>query len=365
MATIDRYLKYAVTMGASDLHLGSNTRPMMRVNGTMTPALGEQTEVLSGEEMDLLVEEIMPIRAKTELEERLDTDFAYAIEGLGRFRVNVFRNHNGTGTVLRHIPGEILTLEELKLPQTLTQFCSLNKGLVLVTGPTGSGKSTTLAAMVDYINKNRQDHIITVEDPIEFVHQNQKCRVSQREIKEHAESFARALRAALREDPDIVLVGEMRDLETTETAIETAETGHLVLGTVHTSTAASTIDRIIDQFPADRQGQVRTMLAASLKGVICQTLCKRADGNGRIAALEILVVTHGVAANIRDGKTHQIPTAIQTGKRLGMQLLNEDLMRLVKERTVDSGEAYLKAVDKTDMANKLRTGGFRVEGVTS
>ena len=360
MAAIDKYLKYAVSLEASDLHLSGNTRPMMRVHGTMLPALGEQTQVLGGAEMDQLVEEIMPSRSKTELEERLDTDFAYALEGLGRFRVNVFRNHRGTGAVLRHIPGKILTFEELKLPKTLAQFCMLNKGLVLVTGPTGSGKSTTLAAMVDYINTHRQDHIITIEDPIEFVHENKQCRVSQREVKEHAESFERALRAALREDPDIVMVGEMRDLETTETAIETAETGHLVLGTLHTSTAASTIDRIIDQFPHERQAQVRTMLAASLKGVVCQTLCKRADGGGRIAALEIMAVTHGVAANIRDGKTHQIPTAIQTGKRLGMQLLNEDLARLVKDHVIESQEAYLKATDKTDMANKLRTAGFRV-----
>jgi len=362
MASIDRYLKYAVTMGASDLHLSGNTRPMMRLHGTMMPALGDQTEILGGEEMSRLVDEIMPGRSKDELEQRLDTDFAYALEGLGRFRVNVFRNHHGLGAVLRHIPGKILTFEELKLPPTLTQFCTLNKGLVLVTGPTGSGKSTTLAAMVDYINKNRQDHILTIEDPIEFVHQNIRCRVSQREVKEHAESFQRALRAALREDPDIVLVGEMRDLETTETAIETAETGHLVLGTLHTSTAPTTIDRIIDQFPHERQGQVRTMLSSSLKGVVCQTLCKRSDGNGRVAALEILVVTHGVSANIRDGKTHQIPTSIQTGKRLGMQLLNEDLLRLVKEHTVDPDEAYQKAIDKTDIANKLRTAGFKVAG---
>jgi len=333
---------------------------MMRVHGTMVPALGDQTEVLGGDEMKQLIEEIMPARSKTELAERLDTDFAYAVESLGRFRVNVFRNHHGTGAVLRHIPGKILTFEELKLPRTLVQFCMLNKGLVLVTGPTGSGKSTTLAAMVDYINLHRQDHIITIEDPIEFVHENKQCRVSQREVKEHAESFGRALRAALREDPDIVMVGEMRDLETTETAIETAETGHLVLGTLHTSTAATTIDRIIDQFPHERQDQVRTMLAVSLKGVICQTLCKRADGGGRVAALEIMVVTHGVSANIRDGKTHQIPTAIQTGKRLGMQLLNEDLVRLVKAHTIEAQEAYLKSIDKSDMANKLRTAGFKV-----
>ena len=358
MAAIDRYLKYAVSLEASDLHLAGNTRPMMRVHGTMLPALGDQTQVLGGDEMKQLIEEIMPQRSQAELEERFDTDFAYALEGLGRFRVNVFRNHHGLGAVLRHIPGKILTFEDLKLPKTLAQFCMLNKGMVLVTGPTGSGKSTTLAAMVDYINSHRQDHIITIEDPIEFVHENRQCRVSQREVKEHAESFGRALRAALREDPDIVLVGEMRDLETTETAIETAETGHLVLGTLHTSTVATTIDRIIDQFPHERQDQVRTMLATSLKGVVCQTLCKKADGSGRVAALEIMVVTQAVAANVRDGKTHQIPSAIQTGKRLGMQLLNEDLLRLVKEHTIGAQEAYLKAIDKNDMTNKLRTAGF-------
>jgi twitching motility protein PilT len=364
MAEIDRYLKYAVSMGASDLHIAARTRPMMRLHGTMVPALGEDTRTLPAETMDSLVNEIMSPRAKEELQRSLDTDFAYALPGLGRFRVNVFRNNQGTGAVLRHIPDEIRTFEELKLPPTLSQFCMLNKGLVLVTGPTGSGKSTTLAAMIDYINQHRQDHIITIEDPIEFVHQNKQCRISQREVKEHAQSFERALRAALRQDPDIVLVGEMRDLETTQTAIETAETGHLVFGTLHTSTAASTVERIVDQFPHERQEQIRTMLATSLKGVVCQTLCKRKDGNGRVAAMEIMVVTHGIAANIRDAKTHQIPTAIQTGKRLGMQLLNDDLLRLANEHAIGADEAYLKAMDKSDMASKLRTAGFRVQGVT-
>ncbi len=359
MAEIDRFLKYAISVGASDLHLAAQTRPMLRIHGTMVPASEQDTQALSPESMQRLVGEIMPQRAKEELQQRCDTDFAYGVADLGRFRVNVFRNHLGTGAVFRHIPNKILTFEELELPASLAQFCMLNKGLVLVTGPTGSGKSTTLAAMIDYINRHRRDHIITIEDPIEFVHQNNLCRISQREIKEHAESFKRALRAALRQDPDIVLVGEMRDLETTETAIETAETGHLVFGTLHTSSAASTIDRIIDQFPHERQAQIRTMLAASLKGVVCQTLCKRQEGSGRIAALEIMVVTHGVGANIRDGKTHQIPTAIQTGKQLGMQLLNDDLLRLVKAHAVAPEEALMKAMEKTDMANKLRVAGFQ------
>jgi twitching motility protein PilT len=360
MAEIDKLLKFAVMQGASDLHLAAKTRPMLRVDGSMVPAMGGETQPLSAQEMTQLVGEIMPPRAKEELQEHLDTDFAYAVTGLGRFRVNVFRNNLGVGAVLRHIPGEILTFEDLKLPKTLEQFCRLNKGLVLVTGPTGSGKSTTLAAMVDFINRTRRDHVITIEDPIEFVHQDKLCRISQREVKEHAQSFERALRAALRQDPDIVLVGEMRDLETTETAIETAETGHLVFGTLHTSTAASTVDRIIDQFPPERQEQIRTMLAASLKGVVCQTLCKRKEGSGRVAALEIMVVTHGIAANIREGRTHQIVTSIQTGKSLGMRLLNDDLLCLVKAHSVVAEEAYSKAMDKTDMANKLRTAGYDV-----
>ena len=360
MAEIDKFLKFAVMKGASDLHLAARTRPMLRVDGSMIPAKESDTEPLSVEVMSQLLGEIMPPRAKEELQQNLDTDFAYAVGGMGRFRVNVFRSNLGIGAVLRHIPGEILTFEDLKLPDTLEQFCMLNKGLVLVTGPTGSGKSTTLAAMIDFINRNRRDHVITVEDPIEFVHEDKLCRISQREVKEHAQSFKRALRAALRQDPDIVMVGEMRDLETTETAIETAETGHLVFGTLHTSTAASTVDRIIDQFPQERQEQIRTMLAASLKGVVCQTLCKRKEKGGRIAALEIMVVTHGIAANIREGRTHQIGTSIQTGKSLGMRLLNDDLLRLVKDHSIDAEEAYWKAMDKTDMANKLRTAGFNV-----
>jgi twitching motility protein PilT len=358
MAEIDRYLKYAVGVGASDLHLAAGTRPMLRVDGAMVPTSEEDTQPLSTETMSQLVGEVMPRRASEEFQRDLDTDFAYSVGGLGRFRVNVFRNNQGLGAVFRHIPSEIRSFEELKLPATLAQFCRLNKGLVLVTGPTGSGKSTTLAAMIDYINRHRRDHVITIEDPIEFVHRDKLCRISQREVKAHATSFKRALRAALRQDPDIVLVGELRDLETTETAIETAETGHLVFGTLHTSSAASTVDRIIDQFPHERQDQIRTMLSASLKGVICQTLCRRQDGGGRVAALEIMVVTHGVAANIRDGKSHQIPTAIQTGKKLGMQLLNDDLLRLARERLIDAEEAFQKAMDKADMTNKLRVAGF-------
>ncbi len=237
----------------------------------------------------------------------------------------------------------------------------MNMGLVLVTGPTGSGKSTTLSAMIDYINENRTDHIITIEDPIEFVHQNKKCLVNQREVHRHTESFKKALRAALREDPDIILVGEMRDLETTEIAIEVAETGHLVLATLHTSTAASTVDRVIDQFPADQQAQIRTILSVSLKAVICQTLLRKKDGSGRVAALEILLVTPGAANIIREGKTYQLPSIIQTNSKVGMRMLNDHMLQLVRDGIVEPDEAMSKSADKEDLANSLRTAGFMVE----
>jgi twitching motility protein PilT len=360
MAAIDKFLKFMVEQGASDFHATTGAAPSFRIRGSMVPASGGAATPFSSDDVMNLVAEIMPQRNAGEFGESGDTDFAYELEGCGRFRVNVFRQRKGPGCVLRHIPTKLMTIEELGLPDAVTQLCALSKGLVLVTGPTGSGKSTTLAAMVDHINRTRRDHIITIEDPIEFVHENQGCLVNQREVPYHTTSFAKALRAALREDPDIVLVGEMRDLETTETAITTAETGHLVLGTLHTTTAASTVDRIIDQFPSDRQAQVRAMLSISLRGVIAQTLLKRADGKGRVAAFEVLVMTPAISNHIREGKTYQIPSAIQTGGKLGMRMLNDDLVRLVKQRLVEPEEAYHKAVDKQDMAVKLRTAGFQV-----
>ena len=249
-----------------------------------------------------------------------------------------------------------MTVEDLDLSEAIKDLAYLSKGLVLVTGPTGSGKSTTLAALMDYVNEVRKDHIITIEDPIEFVHPNKNCLVNQREVHAHTVSFATALRAALREDPDIVLVGEMRDLETTRIALETAETGHLVFGTLHTSTAASTVERVINQFPANEQDQIRMMLSGSLKAVIAQTLCKKIGG-GRIAALEVLIVTYPVSANIRDSKIHQIPSAMQTGVRHGMVLLNDALVKLVRDRKVEQKEAYIKAVDKEDFKRKLESAG--------
>jgi twitching motility protein PilT len=270
----------------------------------------------------------------------------------------VFRDIAGIGGVFRQIPSKILSAKQLNLPPVVLSFCDFDKGLVVVTGPTGSGKSTTLAAMIDYINDTRDDHLITIEDPVEFVHKDKHCHINQREVGTHTKGFKQALRAALREDPDIVLVGEMRDLETVAIAIETAETGHLVFGTLHTNTAASTVDRIIDQFPADRQSQVRTMLAESLKGIVAQTLLKK-KGGGRVAAMEILVVTNAISNLIREGKTFQIPSIMQTGKSLGMQTLNDALLDLVKSDTVEPQEAYDRSVVKRDFGMMLTRSGFR------
>jgi len=304
---------------------------------------------------------VMPETNRQEFEARHDTDFGYEIAGLARFRANVYVDRRGPGAVFRVIPAKILTAEQLGLSPHILQLCQLNKVLVLVTGPTGSGKSTTLCAMVDYINRTRNDHVITIEDPIEFVHQNQKCLINQREVRTHTESFKDALRAALREDPDIVLVGELRDLETVAIAIETAETGHLVLGTLHTTTASATVDRLIDQFPSDRQAQIRVMLSESLKGVIAQNLCRKVGG-GRAAALEVLLVNQAIANLIRDGKTFQINSMMQVGKAVGkaagMVCLNDALMDLVAKKIVAPEEAYAKAVDKGGMDTLLKRVGF-------
>lgn len=343
MAEIDKYFHLMVEHNTSDFHLSTSCKPMFRKDGTIVPLRAD--EVITPERAEALLFEITPERNLEEFQQTNDTDFAYTLEGVGRFRANLFRDHRGVGGVFRLIPSEVLTFEDLKLPDTLKKFCNLSKGLVLVTGPTGSGKSTTLAAMIDYINKGRADHIITIEDPIEFVHQNHRCLINQREVHTHTRGFKAALRAALREDPDIVLVGEMRDLETTHIAIETAETGHLVFGTLHTTTAVSTVDRLIDQFPADQQSQIRTMLSAALKGVVAQNLLKK-KGGGRVAALEVLVVNQAVASLIRDGKTSQVMSIMQTAKKEGMTLLNEELARLVKEEIVEPEEAWRKAVDK-------------------
>jgi twitching motility protein PilT len=349
MPAIDDYFKAMVEQKASDFHLSSGTLPMFRVSGSMVPV---SDQAFNNDLVKSLIYEIMPERNRLEWEECKDTDFAYELTGVARYRCNVFADKNGIGGVFRIIPSKILSFQQLNLPESIKKLCFLTKGLVLVTGPTGSGKSTTLAAMVDFINENRTDHIITIEDPIEFVHPNKKCLVNQREVHAHTGSFKRALRAALREDPDIVLVGEMRDLETVMIALETAETGHLVFGTLHTTTAAGTVDRLINQFPSDQQQQVRASLAEGLKGVIAQTLCKK-KGGGRIAALEILMGSHALGANIREGKIHQIPMLIQTGKKEGMMTLNDSLLDYVAKEIVEPAEAYQKSVVKDDLIKRM------------
>jgi len=354
-AKVDGLLREMMAAKASDLHLSSGNHPVMRVHGEIH--FSKDREVLTSAAVNALVQEIMTDKAKKDFAELHDADFAYEIPGLARFRINVFEDRNGVGAVLRQIPIDIITADKLGLPKACIDLCWLSKGLVVVTGPTGSGKSTTLAAMIDYINKNRSDHIITIEDPVEFVHKNIKCLVNQREVGQHTKSFKNALRAALREDPDIVLVGEMRDLETIAIAIETAETGHLVFGTLHTTTAVSTVDRIIDQFPTDRQAQIRVMLSESLKGVVAQVLCKKIGG-GRVAAHEIVLGSPAVTSLIRDGKTFQLASVMQTSKNVGMVTMNDSLMALVQNKQVEPKEAWLKATDKTGLLNMFKNAGL-------
>jgi twitching motility protein PilT len=356
---IDALFRAMCDRGASDLHLSVGTPPLIRKDGRIEP-LDPAAHPLTNDRITALLDPIMPEPNRREFAEVSDTDFAYAIGGLARFRANVFADSNGRGAVFRVIPAKILTAEELGLSPHILKLCELNKGLVLVTGPTGSGKSTTLCAMIDYINRTRHDHIITIEDPIEFIHHNKQCLINQREVRTHTRSFQRALRAALREDPDIVLVGELRDLETVAIAIETAETGHLVFGTLHTTTAASTVDRVIDQFPADRQAQIRIMLSESLRGVISQTLCRK-TGGGRVAALEVLIATQAISNLIREGKTFQIGSMMQVGKGVGMATLNDALLDLVSRRIVAPEEALAKSVDKTGLEGLLKRAGFAVK----
>jgi twitching motility protein PilT len=346
-------------MGASDLHLSVGKPPLVRKDGRIQP-LESDGIPLSDETLKTLLDPIMPEVNRREFEGCHDTDFAYEISELARFRANLFADRLGRGAVFRVIPTKIITAQELGLSSHILKLCDLNKGLVLVTGPTGSGKSTTLSAMVDHINRTRHDHIITIEDPIEFVHESRNCLINQREVRTHTESFKRALRAALREDPDILLVGEMRDLETIAIAIETAETGHLVLGTLHTTTAASTVDRIIDQFPADRQSQIRTMLSESLRGVISQTLCRKIGG-GRVAALEVLIASQAISNLIREGKTFQIPSMMQVGRASGMTTLNDALLELVTKKFVAPEEAYSKCVDKSGFEAALKRAGITIK----
>jgi twitching motility protein PilT len=360
--SMDGLLRQLVETGGSDLHLSSDSRPMLRVDGGMRGI--DEIGDLPAERVEQLLLSITPERNKEEFRDTGDTDFAYEIEGLCRFRSNLFKDRKGPGGVFRIIPSEILTAEQLGLSEAVKNLCSLTKGLVLVTGPTGSGKSTTLCGMVDLINRERNDHIITIEDPIEFVHPNKNCLVNQREVHLHTGSFKKALRAALREDPDIVLVGELRDLETVAIAIETAETGHLVCGTLHTISAVSTVYRIIDQFPADQQEQIRIMLSESIRGVIAQVLCKKIGG-GRVAAQEVLIVNAAISNLIREGKTFQIPSIMQTARRQGNVLLNDALLGLVKDGKVEPKEAYLKAIDKKSLLSAFQKANIKTDFLSS
>jgi twitching motility protein PilT len=343
MAQIDAFFNLMHEQGASDLHLSSGSQPILRIRGDLERI---KYKILENDELKALLYEITPEEKIKLFEETGDLDFAYEIPGLARYRANFFRQLHGVGAVFREIPSKISTVEDLGLPMVIKRLALLPKGLVLVTGPTGSGKSTTLAAIIDQANRSRKDHILTIEDPIEFVHQNINCTINHREIGRHTKSFASALRGALREDPDIILVGEMRDLETVSLAIEAAETGHLVFATLHTISASKTVDRIIEVFPADQQSQIRATLADALRAVISQTLFKRIDQKGRIAALEILIATHAVRNLIREGKAYQIPSVIQTGKKYGMQSLDDAILELINKKWISGEEAYNKSLNK-------------------
>lgn len=351
---VDKLLRTIVELKGSDLHIKPGDPPILRMDGELKKL--EDAPVLSSSDTEKMLYPLLDERHKKELEERFDTDFAYEIADVARFRVNLYREKKGLSGAFRFIPTKIVTAEDIKLSEAVRKLCYLSKGLVLVTGPTGSGKSTTLCALVDLVNRVRHDHIITIEDPIEFVHENKNCIISQREIGSDAESFSRALRAALREDPDVVLIGELRDLETIRVALETTETGHLVFGTLHTSTAPTTVNRIIEQFPVDQQEQIKVMLSDSLKAVIAQTLCKKKEG-GRIAAFEILFVTSAVSNLIRENKTYQIDSIIQTQRKLGMVTMNDSLLDLVSNDIIYPEEAYIKAIDKISIIEKMKVNG--------
>jgi twitching motility protein PilT len=364
---METLLRAMVDRGASDLHLRCGEPPILRLHGEMV-RMEEQAPV-DNAMLERMLVAIMPPRNREEYEATSDTDYAYELPGLARFRCNSLRERKGAGACFRVIPARVVSAEELGISQEVQNLCKLTKGLVLVTGPTGSGKSTTLCGLIDLVNRTRTDHVITIEDPIEFVHQNKKCVITQRQVGLHTGSFKHALRAALREDPDIVLVGELRDLETASIAIETAETGHLVFATLHTTTAAGTIDRLIDQFPADRQEQIRTMMAESLKAVISQVLCRKIGG-GRVAAREILLSTPAISNLIREAKTFQITSVIQTSRKSGMITLNDALIELVDNRQVEPKEAYMRAADKSSFAAQLRARGhdasfIDADGVTA
>src|SRR5665213_423890 len=344
MAQIDQLLEEVMRRRGSDLHFIAGDPPRIRLHGELAPL---RTEVLTADLVKVALYEIMPKKAVDRFELKDGADFAYTLEGKGRFRVNVMRQLNGMGAVLRAIPSQALTLDQLDMPEAVRALCRANNGLILVTGKTGSGKSTSLASMIDDINKRIKGHILTVEDPIEFVHPRHQCLISQREIGVHSPSFAAALHSALREDPDVILIGELRDLETMSIAVTAAEMGILVMGTLHTNGAAPTVDRIVNQFPADKQPHVRTMLSTSLRGVVSQQLIQKTDKQGRVAALEILVNTPAVANLIRQGKLDQMENAMQSGAANGMKLMDSAIQALLDSRQISGKEAFKKAINKS------------------
>ena len=354
MAQINAFFEMLHQYSGSDLHLTSGSQPLLRLRGQLQRV---KYKALEHDELKALLYEITPEAKIKEFEETGDVDFAHEVPGLARYRVNYFMQHRGIAAVFREIPQEILTVEQLGLTERLRDLAMLNKGLVLVTGPTGCGKSTTLAAIIDYANKHRRDHILTVEDPIEFVHQSQGCLVNQREVGRHTQSFKAALRGALREDPDIILVGEMRDLETITLALEAAETGHLVFSTLHTQSAVKSIDRIIEVFPEEGQAQIRTSLAESLRAVVSQTLFKRIDKPGRVAAQEILMAIPSVRNLIREGKTHQLASVLQTGREHGMQTLDDEIVRLVTAGIISPEDGLSQAQNKEKISALIQENG--------
>jgi len=343
MAELDRFLSVIVKHGGSDLHIGEGQPPKMRVHGDIMPI---RDEPISREEATRMLSEVSGPRNWEIFEQRGDLDFAYEMDEASRFRSNYFKQSNGYGAAFRLIPTKIATLEELGIPLVIKEFANVRGGLVLITGPTGSGKTTTQAALIDHINQNFAKHVVTIEEPIEFVHDNKQSTITQREVPENSSSFAAGLKAALREDADIVLVGEMRDLETVSLALTAAETGLLVFGTLHTNNARKTVDRMVDVFPADRQSQARAMLANSLRGVVAQLLLKRADRPGRIAVNEILIATAAVAAIIREGATQKLQDVIVSGRAQGMQFMDDAIWALFEKGIVSPHEAFMKAIDK-------------------
>ena len=351
MAKIDAFFKLMNEQGASDLHMVSGQPPALRLRGEIERI---KYKVLDNDELKAMLYEIAPEDKVKVFEETGDVDFGYEIPGLARYRANFFMQKYGVAAVFREIPSTIMTADQLGLPPVIKKLAMLPRGLVVVTGPTGSGKSTSLAAIIDEVNRNRKDHVITVEDPIEFVHKSQSCIVNHREVGMHTKTFSAALRGALREDPDVILVGEMRDLETISLAIEAASTGHLVFGTLHTSSAMKTVDRIIEVFPSSEQAQIRSTLSDGIRAVIAQVLFKRIDIKGRCAALEIMIATPAVRNLIRESKTHQISSSIQTGKKYGMQLLDDAIDELLSKGYISPDDAYMKANDKARFRPMLR-----------